>query len=382
MKKLSSLQFCAIEYFLILANNVGLTTYILFNNAKQDGIISIILGAIIGIIPLMIYIKIINTKPELNIFEKIEDKFKNTGKIISLILTLGISFFIAINYNNLIDFISSQYLSETPQIIIALSFLPAVIYLIQKGTTVIGRTVFILLIISSSLVFLTILGLIWQIKIDNILPILENGIKKPLTCSLIYIIYNITPLFLLTVIPKNEIIDKEKLNKRMILTYIIANIVILIIFFITLSVLGTNLANLYQYPEYDVLKKVSLIGFIERIESMISLRWTFYVFTVTVIGILFISKYIKHIFKIKNEKTNKKIIFIISIIIVLWGKFIFQNSSKFNKITYNTLPITIGIIMILIPLLIAKKQRNKSLLNKLINNKTDYSNNNNKNQEK
>ena len=355
MKRLSTIQFCAIEYFLILANNVGLTTHLLFNYTKQDGIISIILGTIIGLIPLSIYIKIINTKPELNIFEKIEDIFKNTGKIINLIIVFGISLFIATNYNNLIDFISSQYLSKTPQIIIAISFLPAIIFLAQKGTTVLGRTVFILLIISSLFVFLTILGLIWQIKIDNILPILENGIKKPIICSLIYVTYNITPLFLLTIIPKNEIIDKEKINKRIIITYIIANLIILIMFFITLSVLGANLANLYQYPEYDVLKKVSLIGFIERTESMISLRWTFYAFTITVMGILFISKYIKHTLEIKNENTNKKIISIISTIII-YGNMIFQNSSKFNKITYSKLPILIATIMILIPSIIALKK--------------------------
>ena len=226
MKKLSSLQFCAIEYFLILANNVGLTTYILFNYAAQDGLISIILGTILGLIPLTIYIKLINTKPELNIFEKIEDKFKNNAKIINIILVLGVAFFTATNYNNLINFISSQYLSKTPQIIISLSFLPAIIYILNKGTTVIGRTVFILLIISASFVFLTIIGLIWQIKIDNIFPILEHGIKNPIICSLIYITYNITPLFLLTIIPKNEIIDKEKLNKRIIITYIIITIII------------------------------------------------------------------------------------------------------------------------------------------------------------
>ena len=374
MKKLSTLQYCSLEYFLILSNNVGLTTYILFNNAKQDSLISIILGTILGLIPLSIYLKIINAKPELNIFEKIEDTFK-TGKIINLILTLGIAFLIAINYNNLINFISSQFLSKTPQIIISLSFLPAIIYILNKGTTVIGRTIFILLIISLLLLLLTILGLIWQIKIENIFPILENGIKNPLICSLIYVTLNTTPLFLLTVIPKNDILDKEKLNKRIIITYFLGNLVVLIIFFLTLSVLGANLANLYQYPEYDVLKKISLIGFIERTESIISLRWTFYVFTVTILGILFITKYIKHTLKIKNEKTNKKITLIISTIIVLWGKFIFQENIKFNKFTYKKLPIISTILLILIPILISKNVKNKSL-HHFKNNKTNNPSNN------
>lgn len=354
MKKLSTLQLCAIEYFLILANNVGLTTYILFHYAKQDGMISIVLGTILGIIPLLIYLKIMNTKPELNIFEKIETLFKNTGTIINIILVLSITILTTINYNSLINFISSQYLSKTPNIIIALSFLPAIIYILKKGTTVIGRTVFILLIISASFVMLTISGLIWQIRIDNILPILEHGLKQPIICSLIYVTYNITPIFLLTTIPKNEIIDKEKLNKRIIITYIIANIIILIMFFLTLSVLGQNLSNLYQYPEYDVLKKVSLIGFIERTESTISLRWTFYVLTTTIMGIQFVTKYIKHIFKIKNEKTNQKIITITSLIITLFGNKIFTSITRFNPITYNLLPFLILIILIIIPTIIIK----------------------------
>jgi len=375
MKKLSTLEFCAIEYFLILSNNVGLTTYTLFNHVKQDALISVIIGAILGIIPLLIYIKIMNTDPELNIFEKIEKKFKKIGKLINITLTLSISFFIATNFNNLLDFISSQYLSKTPQTVIALAFLPAIIYITGKGTKVIGRTIFILSIISLTFVLLTTLGLIWQIKIENILPILENGIKSPIIGALIYVTYNITPIFLLTIIPKNEILDKEKLNKRMIITYIISNIIILLIFFIMLSVLGIKLINLYEYPEYDVLKKVSLIGFIERTESIISLRWTFYVFTVTIMGVLFISKYIKHSLKIKNEKTNKRLIIIISIIITIWGKLIFLNNSKFNIFKYTTLPILSFVILILIPLLISKNVKNKSL-HHFKNNKTNNPSNN------
>jgi spore germination protein KB len=353
MKRLSTLQFCAIEYFLILANNVGLTTLVLFHNARVDCLFSCVLGFVLGFIPLFLYLKIMNSSPELNIFEKIDLRFKRFGWLVSLILVIGVLFFSITNYNNLIDFISSQYLSKTPQLFIAFSFFPAIVYILNKGTAVIGRTVFILLLISCVLVFLTFMGLIWQVRIDNVLPIFENGVISPIVCSLIYVAFNVSPLFLLTVIPKNEIMDKERFNRRVIITYIIGNIVVFIIFFLTLSILGINLSNLYQYPEYDVLKKVSSIGFFERTESTISLRWTFYIFTVTVMGVLFISKYIKHVFKISNERTNKKIIFLISLIVVLCGRFIFFGSGNF--IIYFVLPIVFSFFFILIPFFIMLK---------------------------
>ena len=353
MKRLSTLQFCAIEYFLILANNVGLTTLVLFHNARVDCLISVILGFILGFIPLFIYLKIMNFSPELNIFEKIDLKFGKFGFFISLILVLGVLFFTIVVYNNLVSFISSQYLAKTPQIVIALSFLPAIVYILNKGTAVIGRTVFILLLISIILIFLTFMGLIWQVRVDNLLPVFQNSFFNTFICSISYVAFNITPLFLLTVIPKNEIFDKDKFNKRVIITYVIGNFIVFLIFFLTLSILGINLSNLYQYPEYDVLKKVSLIGFFERTESTISLRWTFYIFTVTVMGVLFIFKFLKHIFKIRNERTNKKIIFIVSLIVVLGGRFIFFGSGNF--IIYYVLPIVFSFFFILIPFFIMLK---------------------------
>lgn len=347
MKKISSLQFCSIEYFLILTNNTLITSHILFNNVRQDTIISIILGAILGIIPLTIYLKIINEEPELNIFEKTEKKYKSLGKLLNLILVLTIFFLIIQNYSNLIEFISQEYLSKTPTIIISLIFIPAIIYITNKKIKVIGRTIFILLIISIIFLFLTVLGLIWQIKIENILPILET--KKVLTSSIQYATINITPLFLLTIIPKNEILDKEKLNKRIIITYIISNLIILSMITITLTVLGPNLTLLYKYPEYDVLKKISLIGFIERTESIISIRWIFYSFTLTIMGIFYISEYIKHTINLKNKKTYKKIVVLLTFIIVILSNIL--------KINNQIPPTIITITLIIIPLIIKAKRK-------------------------
>lgn len=359
-EKLSSLQICAIAYFIILCNNLGITTYNLFHYTRQDSLISIIVGTLVGFIPLLLYIKIMNYRPELNLFEKIEKSLpKPIAIITNLIITSIITYIITLFFYNMINFVSSQYLSRTPSLIISIAFIPPIIYLLGKGLTVIGKTTFILLIISVLLLSLTIFGLIWQIDIKNLLPLLENGLKTPLINSLVYICYNIIPLILLTIIPKNNIIDKEKLDKRLILTYIIANSIMLIVFFLILTILGPNLANLYQYPEYDLLKKVSIIGIIERTESTVSLRWIFYTFIMIVMGISFITKYIKHTFKIKNNKIKKIIHYILTITIVITSNYLFKNNVVANLFIYKKLSFIIGITLFIIPLLISLKMKNK-----------------------
>lgn len=357
-KKLSTLQICAIAYFIILCNNLGITTYNLFHYTRQDSLISIIVGTILGFIPLLLYLKIMDYKPNLNLFEKIEESLpKPVAIIVNLIITATISYIITLFFYNMINFVASQYLSRTPSFIISIAFIPPIIYILGKGITVIGRTTFILLFLSIILLSLTIFGLIWQIDIQNIFPILENGLKTPLINSLIYVCYNIIPLILLTVIPKDYIIDKEKFNKRMIITYLIANSIMLIVFFLILAILGPNLANLYQYPEYDLLKKVSLIGFVERTESTVSLRWIFYTFIMIVMGIYFITMYIKHTFKLKNKIINKILHYTLTITIVILSNFLFKNNVVANLFIYKKLSFIIGITLLLIPLLVSIKMK-------------------------
>lgn len=354
--KLSTLQICTIAYSLILSNNMGITTYNLFHHAEQDCLISIIIGTIIGIIPLFIYLKIINYKQELNIYQKINEKLPIIGKIINLIIAITITYLTALCYFNITNFISSQYLTKTPSLIISIAFLPAPIYLLNKGLTVMGRVSFILTLTGIISVFITIISLIWQVNILNIFPILDEGIKRPLINSLIYICYDITPLFLLTSIPMNNIIDKEKFNKRIIITYIIANTIIFILFFLIISILGVNLTKLYHYPEYDILKKISLVGFVERVESLLSIRWIFYGFITSIFGIYYLKEYIKSSTKIKNDKI---IIYTLTIFIGIMSNYLFKNNSKANLFIYNTLPHIITITLIILPIIILTKLKKR-----------------------
>lgn len=352
--KLSTLQVCAIAYFIILSNNLGITVYNMFHYTRQDSLITIFIGTVLGFIPLLVYLKIMNYKPSLNFFEKVNSCLPSCiSFIVNLVITLVILYTTTLFFYNMTNFISSQYLPKTPSMIVYIFFLLPIVYLLNKGLTVIGRTTFVLLLISITLLFLSVIGLIWQINIDNLFPILENGFGGPIKNSLIYICYNIVPLIMLSVIPLDNIVDKDKFNKRMIITYIVSNIVIFIFFFLILTILGSNLANLYQFPEYDLLKKVSLFGFIERTESTVSLRWIFYIFIMVVMGIYFICEYLKYTFKIKNKKINKIIGFLISLVVVVASNYLFKNNTVANIFIYNKLSFVIWFVLFGIPFLIS-----------------------------
>ena len=289
-EKISSLQIGSLVWCLMLSSYMGIVPFVLFSKLKQDSWLAVIFDFIIGILVIAIYLYIWNKHPDKNLFEKIKFVFgKKLGSFINFLLTITVIYMTTTYFYSMI---SSQYLIKTPTLFIIGVFAIPVIYLINQKLDVIGRVIFTFWIISTFLFGLTFFGLSSQLEISNLFPIAENGLQPILSESLICMPYTHFVLLLLLAIPKNSIIDKEKLNKRVILFYTLTFIAILIgILFIT-TTLGGELAKMYQFVEFQVLKRVSIIGFIERIESTLSIRWILYMFVTATIGLFFIKTYI------------------------------------------------------------------------------------------
>ena len=109
--KISTLQIFSLLWQIMTAANIGIITYITIFNVKQDGWISIIISSILGLIPLCLYLYLMKYNPNMNFIELNEDLFgKSLGKIINTILALLIIFCIMLYFNNMSNFITSQYL--------------------------------------------------------------------------------------------------------------------------------------------------------------------------------------------------------------------------------------------------------------------------------
>ena len=337
--KLRCFQSSILVFFMIHGGIFGTGVNLLVKVAKEDMWIATIIGIIVGFIPFYLFISLSSKYPDKNIFEIIESICgKFISKFIILFIVLFVATFTLFAYWNLTNLISSQYLYQTPQLFVYIIFAIPIIYILSKGLKITLRSITIIFFMTAILYIVTFIGLVPQAKFSNIFPILKDGIIPPLKAGLGYIAYVITPLFFINVIPVHYYEDKNDYKKYMIISYIISSLAVFAIPFLVMSVFGVELAKLYQYPEFQILRRVSLGGFIERVESTLSIQWIFELFVLITIGMYFIKQGTYHIIHIKNKRIKLGLNGIFIIGAILFSLNFFRNNTVANEFSINVYP--------------------------------------------
>lgn len=152
-----------------------------------------------------------------------------------------------------------------------------------------------------------------------------------------------TPIFLLLVIPKSMI--KNYSTKSIKIFSLISNIYLVFNIILVLSVIDVHLAKIIDYPELSAISKISVLGFFDRMEDVLSFKFLLDVF----ITLALCSYYIKC--GIKNTNKHQKYnIYIISLtyLIILF----ISNYIEFN---YIYIIISMAIFIITNVLILLKK---------------------------
>ena len=352
---LKSLELTSLIITIILASYSGIGIYSILKICANDAYIAVLLALSLGIPSIILFLIIFNYEENLPLNLKIEKIFGNfLGKIINIFLIIMALIIGITNLYNLINFISIHYLSNTPHLIIGLIFILVIIYANLKGLTTICRLAFILLVINILLFIIPFIHLLPNANYSNLRPILSHGISNPLNAAFKIVLLNINNIFILNIIPKNRFKDKHKTSKYIIWAYIISIFLMFLIITMTITSLGIDLAMLYQYPEYIVLKKINLFNFLNRIENIVAIQWINEMFISICITIYFISNSI-------NIKNNKKIpIIVFSLAILFITILVFKNNTQYNNFCFYTLPIIktiIALIIVLVAATICLKKR-------------------------
>ena len=364
MKKISNLELSSIIIIQVVTMFSGINITILKEGSDINSWLSALLLYILGFIPLLLILYISNYKKDQNLHQKINSLFgKILGTIINIIISIIlISLGITILYN-IINFILSQLLYRTPFLISCILFMLLIIYNTNKGINVITKTSLLLLMLNIGLYTINIFALYKQVDITNFYPLLKINTNNIIPTTLKLFSINMLPLLLILMIPKEQIDNPKKYNKTIIISYIIGALISLSLVVVTFGVLGINLIKAFEYPGYIVLRKIELLGFLERIENVISLQWIVGSFVYLSLIIYTISKSIP----LKSIKKHKYLNIIIGTIFIILTKSIFKNNTIFDTYIIKIFPyITsiLSLVYIIIPIKILFRK------NKIITNKT------------
>ena len=360
--KINSFEFSCIIPLIVSNSILGSGFLYLYNYSNKSSIISMIIGLIISTFPTVLIFKLFNIYPDLTLTEKLKTIFPKWAyyilNILFILLSLSLS---ALVFFRLTVFFHSQFAGSFSKYLIASVLILTLYYLSSKNIEVMSRfatsTIFICLF---SLLFDSF-SLIPEIKLNNITPLITTNYKNILSSSLVFASLFSGPSFLILIIPKDCIVNKRKLKKNLIISYILSGLSLLTINIITLGVLGIDLIKIYTYPVYIVLKKIHIINFINSIENITVLMWFFILIFTSSLSLFFSKACFTQMFSIKS-KNNRIINIIFCLLIAFLPLILFKNKSFFDKPMSALIPVIIYSIiylLIIIILIINKIKTNK-----------------------
>ncbi len=270
----------SLAYFLTRPIFLGNIFSLVIGYTGSDALICFILGNILGVF--FIYL--------LNRFSS-DSKFYKYIKIILYIL------FIIISTYTIEVFINDFFLLETPKWIIIATSIILCLYASFKDYKVIKYTSIILCILSLFTLGITFLSLFSYIKLDSLTPFFTSKISSIFKGTIIYASLSTIPHILLS---EDKIPLKEHIKY-----YLFSSIILSIVGFLILTVLTPNVAKIYRFPEYILLKRIRLFNFIENFENILSTIWYLDYF-------IFLTLTFKNL---RKELNNNKILFYTIIIL-------------------------------------------------------------------
>lgn len=260
-------QYQVCSFFLTRFLFFGAGLSFLFLNSNNDTWLACILGFVLGIIAF----KILHIISKKNNGVALHDIIK---KNIFIKIIIYLFCFLLLNY--LLTVLTlmnhSFFLYETPPLFIASLLMLVIIYGVRKGETVFTKVAEFLFFISIVVFTLKFLGYGYNAisSYDNLFPIFNTKVTGFLLSTLIFFIYSFIPNVLLLSFKVEELNYKE-----MIVGYIMGAISIILTILIISMTFGFPLSTIIRYPEYMVLKKISLFNVFKNVENILVITWYF-----------------------------------------------------------------------------------------------------------
>lgn len=238
-------------------------------DAKKDAWLSIMIGMIVSFALLLVYHKLYWYYPNLLPSEYMQ---KILGKAAGTLLAfLYIAYFMYNASRVLRDFgemlLTFAY-PETPLFIANALLMLVIIYMVQKGIEVIGRSgeLLFMFMFTLSVVGFILIVVSGLIDLTNLEPVLEEGLKPILKVVFTQTLYfPFTEAFVFTMILP-YLNNPKKAKLTMFCATGLSGINLILTMLINISVLGVDLTARSQFPLLSTVQSIQVADFLERVD--------------------------------------------------------------------------------------------------------------------
>lgn len=343
--KVSSGEVMAICVGMIFAMFPGFANSLILNSSRNASLISLLIAFIIGLIPIFMMM-FISKKMDTSFFDFTIKNFKVFGYVLNMVLLLLVLFTMTISTWLVMDFIISQFLTRSSYYLIAIFIAVITAFCINKGVEALSRTIFLLFVISVSVILILLFTIIPYADISNLKPVVDVDTKGIINSSFIFLT-TLSPVFYILGL-KYITKDKKNFSRKILVGYIIAFLLISFILFLIIVVYGIELGSLLTYPVYGLFKKVQVFGFIERIENFAAIFLITAFFSQIAYFVYATQDNICTMFKIRNKTKKNILTYIISIFVPIMSIYLFKTYELSLYIKYAPYILSIFYIILFI----------------------------------
>lgn len=314
--------------------------------AKQDAWISTLLMLLAGLIQIWIICFIWCHYPGMTFVEILRQVF---GKIIGSIITCIFLFFCMLSAPQVLwyigNFVTIQAMPETPDYFINMVFIAAVAIATLYGLETIARSYEIFIYLISFLFILSMILVLPNARIDNLLPVFENGFTPILKGAFFLSTYLVFPTVLLLMVFPAHADNTLKARRSFVKGYLWGGFLVFISIFVSILVLGSTITANSQFPVYLLAKEISLGIIFTRLEFVVAAVW---IVTLLSKEILYFYAVVKCLSQLLGLKDHKNIILPIGLIVLTMSGVVYPDiiyEASWDTYVWPAYSLTFGLIL-------------------------------------
>lgn len=319
-------------------------------NAENDSWLSIIIAIILSIPVVMIYSRLLYLFPGKDLFDILHIVFGNIiGKILSIIY-IWFSFYLGVLVlRNFSEITNIVIYPDTPVIVPIIFFILLCIFALKLGIEVLGRWSEIFIIINIiAMILITIILSSPQMNINNLLPVLYNGIKPVVSGAFSALSFPFAETVVFTMVFSS--LENQKSSYKIYLYgLIIGSLALFVNNLKNVLVLGADVIIRNYFPTYISVSIIRLGTFIERMEAAAIIVLIINIFIKATIGMLAVCRGIS---KVLNIDDYRFLSTPIALLTLIFSIFNFKSTMEMMDWAFNVWPYYAIPHQVILPIII------------------------------